>query len=74
MPLPPNRMTFITDVLRPQEGWNRLAARKIMKAKNASTMICTTPKAGPEGGLPGAIALSAGIFRNYWITNTKVLR
>ena len=45
-----------------------------MKAKNASTTSCTTPKAGPEGGLPGAIALNAGIFRNDWITSTKVLR
>src|SRR4051794_10107169 len=61
-------------VARGQAGWKRLTARNVMKAKNASTMSCTTANTGPDGGLPGASAVSAGIFRNDWITSTKQLR
>src|SRR5215470_1668714 len=62
------------DIGTNQAGRNRVTARNVMKAKNASTMSCTAPNTGPDGGAPGAIACSAGTFRKVWITSTKQLR
>src|SRR5882762_3336229 len=55
-------------------GRNRLIAPMVMRTKNTSTRPCTTANTGPEGGLPGATAVSAGILRNDWITKTNTLR
>src|SRR5262245_44121606 len=57
-----------------QAGRNRRTAPIVVMTKNTSTMPCTTANTGPDGGLPGATAVSAGIFRNDWITSTKQLR
>src|ERR1700742_2602173 len=55
-------------------GRNRLTAPMITTTKNSSTMPCNRANAGPEGGLPGASAINAGILRKLWITSTKTFR
>src|ERR1700687_486293 len=55
-------------------GRYRRSAPTITTTKNRSTMPWMTAKAGPDGGLPGASAVRAGILRKLWITSTKTLR
>ena len=55
-------------------GRNRRIAPMITTTKNRSTMPWTTANAGPDGGLPGASAVSAGILRKLWITSTNTLK
>ncbi len=58
----------------PRAGRNRLTAPVITTTKNSSTMPCTTANTGPDGGLPGASAVNAGILRKLWITSTNTLQ
>src|SRR6266478_4917008 len=55
-------------------GLNRRHAPMIIRTKNTSTMPWTTANTGPDGGLPGATAVSAGILRKLWITSTNTLK
>src|SRR4249920_3020263 len=48
-------------------GRKRRNAPMIISTKNTSTMPCTTPNTGPDGGTLGASACSAGTLRNDWI-------
>ena len=56
------------------QSFLKIPALTITMMKNSRTMPCTTAKIGPLGGLPGATALNAGIFRKLWITSTNTLR
>ena len=49
-------------------------APMIKSTNSTSTTPCTTPNTGPDGGLPGASAVNAGILRKLWITSTNTLR
>ena len=55
-------------------GRKRRHAPMIMTTKNTSTMPWATANTGPEGGLPGASAVSAGTFRKLWMTSTNTLK
>ena len=63
-----------TDQTNMATGLNRRTAPMITITKNTSATPWITANAGPDGGLPGASAVSAGIFRKLWMISTNTLR